>query len=438
MAEHVGVVSLGCSKNRVDTEQMLGLLAEAGYTIEPDPARAEIIIVNTCGFIEPAKQESIDSILEMAQYKQSGRCRLLLVTGCLSQRYGGDLRAEMPEIDGMLGVGQYDKLLEMIAGAGRGERPLYAVPCNDFLESDRVLTTPEYSAYVKIGDGCDNRCSYCAIPLIRGGYRSRPLDDIVGEVRRLTARGVKEITLISQDTTRFGTDWSGGASQLPALLREVAALPGVEWLRTLYCYPARVDEALLDTMMALPNVCGYIDLPIQHIVPRLLTAMNRHGTAEHIRRMVRAIHQRGMALRTSIIVGFPGETEADFEELLAFVQEARFDRLGAFAFSPEEDTRAAEMPDQVPEEVKQARLDRLMALQQGISVESNARRVGSTCRVLIEGKGTDGLYVGRSAWEAPEIDGKILFRSPNPLKPGDEATVRITAAQTYDLIGEAL
>jgi len=435
----VGVVSLGCSKNRVDTERMLGVLTAAGYRIQPDPAQADIIVVNTCGFIEPAKQESIDAILDMARYKQSGQCRLLLVTGCLSQRYPDALREQMPEIDGMLGVGQYGRLLELIAGAERGERPCFTTPCADFAEEgDRVLTTPPYSAYVKIGEGCDNRCSYCAIPLIRGAYRSRPLPGILAEVRRLAARGAKEFTLISQDTTRYGTDFAPGESQLPTLLREAAALPGVEWLRALYCYPARVNEALLDALAGLPNVCGYLDMPIQHIVPRLLTAMHRQGAAAHIRWVIEAARARNLALRTSIIVGFPGETEADFAELLDFVAQAQFDRLGAFSFSPEEDTPAARMPDQAPEEVKQERFDKLMSLQQRISAERNALRVGSTCRVLAEGVRAGGLYWGRSAWEAPEIDGRILFRGAAPLQPGDFATVRITGAQAYDLIGEAL
>ena len=436
----VGIVSLGCSKNRVDTEQMLGMLAARGYALVADPAEAEILLVNTCGFIASAKEESIDAILEMAAYKATGRCRQLLVTGCLAQRYGEELRAEIPEIDGLLGVGQYERLFEAMEAAGAGARPLYNAPCADFLEGERVLTTPAYSAYVKTGDGCDNRCSYCAIPLIRGGYRSRPLPDILREVAGLTARGVREITLIAQDTTRYGTDDADNAdghSRLPTLLRAVAAVPGVEWLRVLYCYPHRVDEALLDAMAALPNVCPYIDLPIQHIVPRLLTAMNRHGTAEHIRGIAQAIKARGMMLRTSIIVGFPGETEADFEALLAFVAQARFDRLGAFAYSAEEDTPAADMPGQVPEEVKQARLDRLMKLQRRIAREENAKRVGTTCTVLAEGM-EDGLYVGRSALEAPEIDGKVYFRAQTAPAPGSFVTVRITRARNYDLIGEAL
>ena len=435
----VGVVSLGCSKNRVDTERMHGLLTAAGYRVEADPAKAAIIIVNTCGCIEPAKRESIDAILDMARYKESGRCQLLLVTGCLSQRYAAELHEQMPEIDGLLGVGQYDRLLELIHNAHQGKRPSFTAPCTDCMEEgDRVLTTPPYSAYVKIGEGCDNRCSYCAIPLIRGPYRSRPMAAILREMERLAQRGVKEFSLISQDTTRYGTDFGSGESQLPLLLRQAAALPGVVWLRVLYCYPARVNEALLDALAGLPNVCGYLDIPIQHAVPRLLAAMNRQGTAAHIRWVIREARARNLALRTSVIVGFPGETEADFAELLDFVAQAQFDRLGAFAFSAEEDTPAAQLPDQAPEAVKQERLDALMSLQRRISTQRNALRVGSACSVLAEGRRADGLYWGRSAWEAPEIDGRILFRSVTPIKPGDFATVRITDSQAYDLIGETL
>ena len=435
--DSVGVVSLGCSKNRVDTERMLGMLTAAGYAIEADPAKAQIIIVNTCGFIEPAKQESIDAILDMARYKESGQCKLLLVTGCLSQRYATELHEQMPEIDGLLGVGQYDRLLELISNAEQGKRPSFTAPCTDFMEeSDRVLTTPPYTAYVKIGEGCDNRCSYCAIPLIRGPYRSRPMADILKEMERLAGRGVKEFTLVSQDTTRYGTDFGSGESQLPLLLRQAAALPVVTWLRALYCYPARVNEALLDALAGLPNACGYLDVPIQHIVPRLLTAMNRHGTAAHIRWVIEEARARNLALRTSVIVGFPGETETDFTELLDFVSQAQFDRLGAFAFSPEEDTPAAALPDQAPEEIKLQRLNKLMSLQQRISAERSALRVGSVCRVLTEGRRADGVYWGRSAWEAPEIDGHILFRSAAPLKPGDFAAVRVTGSKAYDLIGE--
>lgn len=435
MQKTVGVVSLGCSKNRVDTEQMLGLLRREGYEIVSDPKRARVIIVNTCGFIASAKEESINTILEMAEYKKTGNCEALVVTGCLSQRYGGELRGELPEIDAMLGVNQYARLPQVLRGLTAGGCPMHTAPSDTFFEGDRVLTTPSYSAYVKIGDGCDNRCSFCAIPLIRGGYRSRPREAILEETQKLVSGGVREISLVAQDTTRYGTDTPPGDSRLAELLQETAQVPGLTWLRALYCYPARVDERLLDAMCEIPQAAPYIDLPIQHIVPRLLEAMHRHGTAEHIREVVRAARVRGMTLRTSIIVGFPGETQADFEELLAFIGEARFDRLGAFAFSPEEDTPAYDMPGQVDEEEKQRRLDELMRLQQRISLEANQRRVGEEAEVLVEGT-REGLAYGRSQREAPEIDGKILFPPKSPVRPGEFRRVRVTQAQEYDLVGE--
>lgn len=434
MKATVGVVSLGCSKNRVDTEQMLGLLRAAGYEIVSDPAQAQVLIVNTCGFIGPAKEESIETLFEMAQYKQTGRCELLVATGCFAQRYPQAVREEMPEVDAILGVGQYDKLIAALDEASRHLRPVYVESSTGFLECGRVLTTPPYSAYVKIGDGCDNRCSYCAIPLIRGRYRSRPQADVVREVRELAAQGVSEITLVAQDTTRYGTDLTGGRSLLPELMEAVSQVEGVRFLRTLYSYPDLVDARLLDTLERLPNACRYIDLPIQHISQELLTRMNRRGTSEHIRRIVAEIRRRGMALRTTVMVGFPGETQAQFDELLDFLREAQFDRLGAFAFSPEDDTPAALMPDQVPEEVKQERLDRVMRLQQGISLARGQLRVGTTCAVLVEGRDAQG-YFGRSQFEAPETDGLIRFSCPRELAPGNYVDVRITRALEYDLIG---
>ena len=303
-----------------------------------------------------------------------------------------------------------------------------------FHEFGRVLTTPKYSAYIRIGEGCDNWCSYCAIPMIRGGYRSRPKADILAEVRKLAAQGVKEFTLIAQDTTRYGTD-DGGESQLPQLIEEIAAIPGVEWLRALYCYPERVDERLLDTMKRLPNVCDYLDLPMQHISQHILTDMNRTDTSAHIREVCRMFKERGMMLRTTLMVGFPGETEEDFDELMDFVKEIKFDRMGAFMFCPEDGTRAAEMPDQIPEEVKQERYDRLMTLQHGVSLAQNKARVGTTCRVLVEKK-RGSRYVGRSEYEAPETDGSIFFGSEEPCEIGSFVNVKITAAKAYDLMGE--
>ena len=434
MATTIGLISLGCSKNRVDSEQALGYLAAHGYQIVDDPARAEVIIVNTCGFIQSAKEEAIATLFEMAEYKQTGVCRLLVATGCFAQRYPEAIREEMPEVDAILGVNEYDKLDEAIRSAFAGQRPVYTDDDGTFFEYGRVLTTPKYSAYIRIGEGCDNCCSYCAIPLIRGGYRSRPKEDILAEVRRLAGEGVREFTLIAQDTTRYGTD-EGGESRLPELIEEVAAIPGVAWLRTLYCYPERVDDRLLDTIARLPNVCKYLDLPMQHISQHILTDMNRSDTSEHIREVCKKFKERGMMLRTTLMVGFPGETQEDFDELMDFVREAKFDRMGAFTFCPEEGTLAAQMPDQIDESVKQARYDALMTLQHGISLAQNRARVGTTCRVLVEKK-RGRRYVGRSEFEAPEIDGNIYFGSETPCGIGEFVDVKITGARAYDLMGE--
>ena len=433
----VGMISLGCTKNLVDSETALGLFKGAGYTFTEDPAQADILMVNTCGFINPAKEESIDTILEMAQYKQTGRCRLLVVTGCLAQRYEKDLLQEIPEIDLMLGVNQYDQLIPAVERALRGQgRESLCGEKYTFLEHERVLTTPAYTAYTRIGDGCSNRCTYCAIPLIRGPYRSRPLADVLGEVRHFAEQGVKEHILIAQDTTRYGTDWQE-TSMLPELMDQAARIPGVEWLRVLYAYPDEADDRLLEVMASHDNICKYLDLPIQHIDDGLLRRMNRRGTAADIRRILKKARDMGFTLRTSLIVGFPGEMEAQFQELLDFVAEARFDRMGAFAFSPEENTPAAEMPDQIPEEVKQERLDRLMKLQARISLENNQARIGTVEKVLVT-DARDGLFLGRSQREAPDADGAIVFTAKEAPEVGSFVQVRITGAETYDLKGERL
>ena len=431
----VGVVSLGCAKNRVDTEQILGLLRGFGYAITGDPAEADIIIVNTCGFIDPAKQESIDTLLEMAEYKKTGRCRLLIATGCLVQRYADALYDQMPELDALLGVSEYPRLKDMIEQAFKGRRPVACASSLDVFEGPRVLTTPPFSAYIRTGDGCDNRCAYCAIPLIRGPYRSRSYAGVLAEACVLAAQGAKEITYIAQDTTRFADDLPGG-KRLADLIADTCALDGVHWVRALYCYPSRVDDRLLDVLATEPKACGYLDLPLQHIDGDLLKAMHRHGTPEDIRSLLRRARERDLILRTTMIVGFPGETEDAFERLLDFVEETRFDRLGAFAFSPEEDTPAATMPNQVPGEVKEDRLDRLMRLQQRISLENNQKRVGEICEALIERKEGD-VYIARSQKEAPEGDGSLLLSSARPLLPGTFVTARITGANIYDLTGEA-
>ncbi|NLG24452.1 MAG: 30S ribosomal protein S12 methylthiotransferase RimO [Clostridiales bacterium] len=432
----VGLVSLGCSKNRVDSEVLLGMLAQRGYRIAADPARADVIVVNTCGFIGPAKQESIDTLLEMAEYKKGGKLKLLIATGCLMQRYGEELNAEMPEVDAFLGVAQYERIFEAIRAAEDGQRPIMTGEGKRFFDTPRLLTTPPYSAYVKISDGCDNRCTYCAIPLIRGSYRSRPFDEIVAESRQLAERGATELTLIAQDTSRYGVDFGEKRPILPELLQAVSDIDGVRWLRALYCYPDTVDDRLLDAIAGLPKVCNYLDLPLQHINGRILRAMARRGSPEHIQSLIAGCRARGIALRTTMIVGFPGETDEEFSELLDFVRQAGFDRLGAFAYSPEEDTPAAVMAGQLPEEVKQARLDALMTAQQAISLEVNRARVGEVCEVLVEGV-QEGGYFGRSRLEAPEIDGKVLFSSQKALAPGQYVPVRVTGAREYDLLGEA-
>ena len=439
MAYTVGAVSLGCNKNRVDTETALGLLKEKGYRITGDPAEADILLVNTCGFIDPAKEESINTILEMAEYKQTGRCRVLVVTGCLSQRYSGDLMKELPEIDVLLGVNQYEQLPAAIEEALKKQnRPCLCADDHGYYEHDRVLTTPSYSAYIRIGEGCSNRCTFCAIPLIRGPYRSRGEEHILAEIRDLAARGVREHILVAQDTTRYGTE-THEHTTLPALMKKAAEIDGVDWLRVLYCYPDETNDELLDVLADHPKVCPYLDIPVQHVNAELLRRMHRRGTRDDILRCVRGARDRGLTLRTSIIVGFPGETEDQFRELLDFVEETEFDRLGAFTYSPEEGTPAAKMPDQVPDEVKQERFDRLMTLQQKISRRRNEARIGSVEQVLVTAAGDGEVCLGRSSREAPETDGEIYVRCGGRLpEPGLFIPVRITEAGDYDLKGEML
>ncbi len=431
----VGLDFFGCNKNLVDAEIALGLMRDHGYVITSDLPEADIIIVNTCAFINPAKTESIDGIFEMAQYKQTGKCRLLVVTGCLAQRYASALMADIPEIDILLGVNQYDKLPEAVEHVLQtGERYMSIKDPHVFFEHQRVLSTPDYSAYIRIGEGCSNHCTFCAIPLIRGNYRSRNEDAILKEVRSFAEAGVKEHVLVAQDTTRYGTE-THAHSTLPSLMRKCADIPGVEWLRVLYCYPDETSEELLDLMVERDNVCRYLDLPIQHINNDILKRMHRRGDASDIRRCVRLARERNITLRTSIIVGFPGETEEQFEELLDFLGEAQFDRLGAFAYSPEEDTPAARMPNQIDEDIKQERLDRLMRRQAEISLARNRARLGETVKTLILGKNQDGVYEGRSEREAPETDGVLLIDTDKELQRGQFVSVRLTEADYYDIRG---
>ena len=438
----VGVISLGCCKNTVDTELMLGILKNAGYELTANEQEAEILIVNTCGFIESAKQESIDTIFSLAEYKETGACKLLIATGCLVQRYEEALREEMPEVDIFLGVSQYEQLPKAIEEALRGKRPSYCAPNPSILQGDRVLTTPPYTAYIRIADGCDNRCTYCAIPLIRGGFRSRDIEDVLEEIRTLAAQGVREHVLVAQDTSRFGID-RVGYSQLPELLTRAADIPGVEWLRVLYTYPDEVDDKLLEAMASKPNICKYLDLPLQHADPEMLRRMNRRGDIESTRALLKKAREMGFVLRTTYITGFPGETDEQFERLMDFVTDIEFDRLGAFTFSPEDDTLAAEMPDQIDEEIKEARLDRLMRAQQAISLKRNELRLDTIEKVLIESVQYDDetgepVGIGRNAQEAPDTDGEIRVIGADENDIGEFITVRITEADVYDLTGVKL
>ena len=438
MAYSVGAISLGCNKNRVDTETALGLLKEKGFVITNDPAEADVLLVNTCGFIDPAKEESVNTILDMAEYKTTGRCKVLVVTGCLSQRYSGDLLKDIPEIDVLLGVNQYAELPAAIEKALQSERPCLCSDDFSYYEHDRILTTPGYSAYIRIGEGCSNRCTFCAIPMIRGPYRSRDEKAILREITSLAGSGVREHILVAQDTTRYGTE-DHPHTTLPDLMRKAAAIDGVDWLRVLYCYPDETNDELLDVLADTENVCPYLDIPVQHINADLLRRMHRRGTREDILRCVRGARARNLTLRTSLIVGFPGETEDQFRELLDFVEETEFDRLGAFAYSPEEGTPAAKMPDQIPEEIKQERLDRLMTLQQKISLKRNLARVGSVEQVLVTDTDGRGNVLGRSCREAPETDGEIYVSCGEARpQPGQFIPVRILSAEEYDLRGKML
>lgn len=435
--QSVGVVSLGCSKNQVDTELMLAILKNRGYLIVSDEREADILIVNTCGFIDPAKQESIDTLLSLAQYKKTGRCKLLVATGCLVQRYEKQLLEQLPEVDLLLGVDQYPKLPDAIEQALAGKRLSLCQRVSGVLSGERVLTSASYQAYIRIADGCDNRCAYCAIPLIRGSFESRPMDSVLDEVQSLAASGVREHILVAQDTSRFGMD-TNGRSLLPELMEKAAKIEGVDWLRVLYCYPDEVSERLLDAMESSPNICKYLDLPLQHADPELLRRMNRRGDMAQVRQFLQSARKRGFTLRTTFIVGFPGETQEQFQTLMDFAAEIRFDRMGAFAYSVEEGTVAAEMPDQIPEEIKQERLDRLMRQQAEISLSLGQSRVGTIDTVLIDQIDEHGVAIGRSQAEAPDTDGVIMLRNSNKATIGEFSRVRIEKADTYDLLGVIL
>lgn len=435
----IGMISLGCSKNQVDAELMLALLAQEGWEIAADPEQGDVVIINTCGFIEAAKQESIETILEFCAKKQTGKGKCVVVTGCLAERYQEELAKEIPEADVVLGIGKNSDIVAAIKTALAGQRVVaFADKYNLAGEGDRILTNAPYFAYVKVAEGCDNRCSYCAIPLIRGNFRSRPTQNILAEVRRLAGRGVREINLVAQDTSRYGLDLYG-EYKLPDLIDQVCAIEGVDWVRILYCYPDKITPALMDTIARQPKVVKYIDIPVQHASGRVLREMHRAGDKESILALVRQLREKipGVVLRTTLIAGFPGETQEDFEVLCNLVTEAKFERLGCFAYSQEEDTPAGEREDQIDEETRRRRAELIMELQMPIAFGFAADCKGKTLAVLVEGKTKTGGY-GRSYMDAPDIDTKVYFTGASPVRTGELVQVMVTGSREYDLLGELI
>ena len=427
------MVSLGCPKNQVDAEQMLGVLKGSGFEITPDQMDADIIVVNTCGFIESAKEESIEAILDAAKMKSAGRCSKVIVAGCLSQRYRDELLKELPEADAVIGTGEIARIGEICRTVlGRDDQVLDVSEPAMVYGLPRLSTTPRHYRYLKISEGCSNRCSYCAIPIIRGNFKSRPLRSILEEARTLAAEGAKELVLLAQDSTAYRDK----GKDLASLLKSLGRVPGIEWVRLMYAYPGRIGTDLMDVMAGEEKICKYIDLPIQHFDDTVLAAMNRRSTSSDIRKTIEQLRRRvpGIAIRTSLIVGFPGETEAAFKRLFAYVKETEFEHLGVFSYSPEEGTPAAAFEQTVPADVAAGRLDRIMKAQARISLKKNRALVGSRQRILIDGM-EDMALIGRMSTQAPEIDG-VVYLSETEAGPGEFVDVVITDAKEYDLIGE--
>ena len=446
----LGLISLGCPKNLVDSEVMLGIIEKYHIEITNDPEAAEIIIVNTCGFIESAKQESIDTILSMAAYKTEGCCRYLIVTGCLAQRYAQELFQDMPEVDAIVGTNVYKDIAQVIERVMQGQRVLHlsetdfekinleGLPGNERnLPDPRKLTTPPYMAYLKIAEGCDNFCSFCAIPLIRGRYTSKPYEQVMAEARELVERGVKELIVIAQDTTRYGQDLYGKL-RLAELLHDLNALPGLKWIRVLYSYPNTFTDELIEAYATLPKVCHYVDLPLQHASDRLLHAMRRRDKLSETEKLLKKLRERipDIVIRTTFIVGFPGETEEDFAILKEFVTEQKFENAGVFQYSQEENTVAATLPEQIPEETKQERYDELMAIQAGVSEDVHRSMEDRELEVVVEGYESEeeNLVAARSYREAPDIDGSIFVENAPGLNPGDFIRVRIEQGFAYEVV----
>jgi ribosomal protein S12 methylthiotransferase len=440
MRTRVYMHTLGCPKNRVDSEVMLGTLAQAGYRLVQEPAQAEVIVVNTCGFIESAKVESVDAIVELAEHKRAGRCRKLVVTGCLVQRHAEELARELPEVDHFLGTGAYADVAAIVSDA---QAKRLVVPDPDFVHSastPRVNSLASHTAYLKISEGCDNACAFCIIPKLRGPQRSRPVEDVVAEAEALARQGTIELSLVAQDLTAYGYDLPG-RPRLHELLRALSRVDGIRWIRCHYAYPRDVPDALVEVIADEPKIVKYLDMPLQHSSDRLLRAMKRGRDSVFLRELLARLRAGipGLALRTSLIVGLPGETEADFEDLLRFVEESRFERLGVFEFSPEEGTPAAEMARQVPDAVKRARFEQVMELQQGISRAHQRAMIGRRLEVLVEGASeeTEHLLAGRHSQQAPEIDG-LTYVNDGVAYPGEIVTVEVTDASAYDLVGRVV
>lgn len=442
MSTRVGMVSLGCPKNQVDAEHMLFDLRQNGFEIVADAALADVVVINTCGFIESAKQEAIDTILEFCTLKQEGRIKAVIATGCLAERYKDEMMKEIPELDAVIGLGSNDKLVDIIRQIYSDGMPVcaYGNKTDLSMEGGRIISTEPFYAYLKIAEGCSNCCTYCAIPSIRGRYRSRKMEDVIAEAKWLAENGVTELVVVAQDTTRYGEDIYG-KSMLPELLKELCRIEGFKWIRTLYCYPERITDELLDTIAAEDKLVKYLDMPIQHCSGDILKAMNRYGDRQFLTELIKKIREKipGIILRTTLIAGFPGETEEQFEELCEFVKEIQFERLGCFAYSPEEGTKAYDMPDQIHLKVREHRADIIMEEQMVISDRLNERAMGKTFEVVCEGFDRYAeCYYGRSAADAPEIDGKIFFDSDKKIRVGEYVKVLVDDTLDYDLIGSRI
>lgn len=440
MGKKVLFISLGCDKNLVDSEQMLGLLSRGGYTFTDDEREAEAVVVNTCCFINDAKQESINTILEMAELRKTGNVKALIVAGCLAQRYQEEIQKEIAEVDAVIGTTAIDEVVNALDGVLRGTKKNYygSLDRKPFTGMHRVMTTGGHYAYLKIAEGCDKHCTYCIIPKVRGGYRSVPMESLLKEAQSLADQGVKELIIVAQETTRYGVDLYGHKT-LPELLRKLCEIDGLYWIRILYCYPEEIDEDLIQTIKREKKICHYLDLPIQHASDRILKQMGRRTNRQELLKIVKHLREEipDICLRTTLITGFPGETGEDHEILMNFVEEMEFDRLGVFLYSQEEDTPAADMADQVPEKVKEKRYEELMALQQEIAFAAAADMAGRVVTAMIEGQVTnEDAYVARTYKDAPNVDGFLFVNTDRELMTGDFVKVRITGSYEYDLIGE--